>query len=253
MAKKPKKNFYAVKKGFDIKKGEPIINQIYRTWAETEKFVVGINKKDHGVAVEYAGFVTEDEAIEYLADITPKKEGDFIYKKDNDYPNRDILLCTMDGSYSGTLENYSYGLVITYNDDIVHYSMGVGNNEEMRAQRQIGGELLGAMKAIAYAINNGHKKIVIFFDYIGVANHATGFWKLDTNNSKVYHNWVQEKCSKYGLEIIFCKVDAHTGDDFNEIADGLAKLALGIKPNPISIKMGIKYNIPELIAAEEME
>lgn len=62
----------------------------------------------------------------------------------------------MDGSYSGTLENYSYGLVATYSDDLVHCSMCVGNNEEMRSQLQIDGELLGAMKVIAYAINNGH-------------------------------------------------------------------------------------------------
>lgn len=64
----------------------------------------------------------------------------------------------MDGIYSVTLENYSYELVATYSDDLVHCSMCVGNNEEMRSQLQIDGELLGAMKVIAYAINNGHKK-----------------------------------------------------------------------------------------------
>lgn len=47
------------------------------------------------------------------------------------------------------------------------------------------------------------------------------------------------KCLKYRVKIIFCKADAHTGEEFNEIADGVAKLALGIKPDLISIKMGI--------------
>ena len=64
MAKK--KNFYAVKVGFDKETNTVIENQIYQTWAETERVVAGVSKKLHGVSPEYAGFVTRQEAEDFL-------------------------------------------------------------------------------------------------------------------------------------------------------------------------------------------
>jgi len=45
------------------------------------------------------------------------------------------------------------------------------------------------------------------------------------------------------IEVTFCKVDAHTGDDFNELADGFAKLALNIQPDSNFYKFVEKYGI----------
>jgi ribonuclease H-related protein len=45
------------------------------------------------------------------------------------------------------------------------------------------------------------------------------------------------------IHVSFCKVEAHSGDDFNELADGLAKKAVGLQPNPIFFKTLKKYGI----------
>ena len=92
---------------------------------------------------------------------------------------------------------------------------GNGTNEDAIQMRQIGG--------------NKHSKVVIYHDYIGVKNHATGEWKCKNEFSKIYHDWMQDFFNKSPqIDIEFKKVDAHTGDDFNELADGYAKLDVGI-------------------------
>lgn len=45
------------------------------------------------------------------------------------------------------------------------------------------------------------------------------------------------------IKVAFSKVEAHTGNDFNEIADGLAKLAVGLNPNPIFYRMLEKHKL----------
>lgn len=58
--KKQKKNFYAI---YYIGTGE---NTIVKTWAECQK-------KTKGRANKFKGFITEDEARKWLAEIDPKK------------------------------------------------------------------------------------------------------------------------------------------------------------------------------------
>lgn len=242
---KAKKNFYAIKLGYDVEKGQIIENHIATTWTEASKYVVGISKQKHGVAPEYAGFVTKEEADAYL-----EGEKGYYVKGNGDYP-KDALLAYVDGSFSKSLQNYSYGIVYVKDEKVVHAEKGVGNNPDAVSMYQIGGELLGAMRSLLYAKQAGYKNIVIFFDYKGVANHATGVWKRDNDFSENYYQWMQKFMKQNrDITISFCKVDAHTGDEFNEIADGLAKAALNIKPDAISIRYATKHNISYLLEVE---
>jgi ribonuclease H-related protein len=101
-----------------------------------------------------------------------------------------------------------------------------------------------AMKALQYAVQNKEKQVVIFHDYKGVCYHAVGFWKRDNTLSEKYYNWMQTFFEKNSsIKVTFCKVDAHTGDDFNELADGLAKKSVGISPDPIFKNMAIKHRL----------
>lgn len=221
-----KKKFYAIKKGFNVDENVAVENLIVGTWAEASKLVMGISLKVHGVAPEYQSFATEQLAKDYLSADEP-----FIHKSDDTYP-KDCLHCYVDGSFNIEIPNYSYGLVCVQNSRVVECKNGAGKNKEALAMQQIAGELLGAMNALVFAKNNGYKKLVVFFDYKGVAYHATGYWKRDTKFNEEYYQWMQNFFkSNPDIEVIFCKVDAHNGDEFNELADGFAKLALGITPD----------------------
>jgi ribonuclease H-related protein len=233
-----KKNFYAIKKGFNVEKNEVVENLILTTWDEAKVLVQGINEKKHGVTPEYKGFVTIEEAEEFLGADEP-----FLRKSQGTYP-LDALHCYVDGSYSKDIVNYSYGLVCVSNKEVIHTSNGVGKNQEAISMQQIAGELLGCMNAVLYAKKQGYKKVVLFFDYKGVALHATGFWKRDNKFSEDYYQWMQKFfTTNPDIEVIFCKVDAHTGDDFNELADGFAKLALDITPDNKFYKFAKQYGL----------
>ena len=227
-----KKNFYAVKYGVDPDTHETVSNVILKSWAETERLI----KRVPGAT--YSGFFTEDEAKAYIGTGDPLKN-----KAEGNYP-KDCLHCYVDGSFNEGLANYSFALVCVQNGKVVGLDYGQGNNPEAVSMRQIGGELLGAIKALIYAQKNGHKEVVVFHDYKGTAYHATGYWKRDTEFSRIYFDWMQTFFKRYSdVKVHFVKVDAHTGDDFNEIADGLAKKALGIEPNKVFFKVLEKHQL----------
>lgn len=233
-----KKKFYAVKKGFNLETNEAVENLILTSWAETALLVQGINGKKHGVTPEYKGFATLEEAEAFI-----EAEEPFLRKVNGDYPT-DCLHCYVDGSYSKDIRNYSFGLVCVMNQKVIHTDKGVGKNPEAVSMQQVGGELLGSMNALLFAKKQGYKKVVLFFDYKGIALHATGYWKPDNPFSKIYHQWMQTFFSENpDIEVVFCKVDAHTGDDFNELTDGLAKLALGIKPDNKFYRFAEQYGV----------
>ena len=78
-----------------------------------------------------------------------------------------------------------------------------------------------------HALENGLEKIIIYHDYAGIAKWCTGDWKAEKEGTKRYKQYYDSV--KDRLAVRFVKVAAHTGDTYNEMADRLAKDALGIK------------------------
>lgn len=227
--------WYGIRKGYDLNKKEAVFAKIETEWEAAKQLVVGINKSVHGVSPEYKSFKNEKDALAYI------KSKDYLVKGEDELPV-DAIHCYVDGSSSAELNNYSCGIVYVLDGKILHLEKTAGKNKEAAAMQQIGGELLGAMKAMTYAKSVNAQDIIIFFDYKGVALHALGVWERSNEFSKVYYDW----CQKFFREnpqmrVQFCKVDAHTGDDFNEIADGLAKQALDIRPDKIFFEMMRKH------------
>ena len=68
---------------------------------------------------------------------------------------------------------------------------------------------------------------MIYYDYMGIEKWAIGEWKANKKLTQYY----ADKMAKYRklLPIVFMKVEAHTGDFYNEQADQLAKKAVGIE------------------------
>lgn len=231
------KKVYAIKKGVHPTTGKEVKNIILdKSWAEVEQYIKGVQ------GALFKSFKSKKEAEAYLKDkSSDKEEKDELSSLSH---KKDVLYCYVDGSYNKDIPNYGYGLVSVVNGWVKHTDKGAGTNSSAIEMFQVGGELLGAMKALMYAKNNNHRHVVIYHDYLGVGKHATGEWKRKTAFSKVYYEWMQNFFqSNPKIKIEFKKVKAHVGDDFNELADGLAKLSVAIKPAPVFYEMVDKHRL----------
>ncbi|MFF2532309.1 viroplasmin family protein [Brevibacillus sp. NPDC058079] len=225
------KKLYAIKYGQDPVTKKSIGGIILSSWAEAEPIIKGVK------GAEYKSFTNRPEAEAYL-------QGESSSVAVNLEMQPDVLYCYVDGSFNKDIPNYSFGLCCVLNQKVIHTDNGIGKNPDAIEMQQVGGELLGAITALLYAKSHSLNKVVILHDYNGVANHATGTWKRVNDFSKTYYDWMQNFFKNNpGMTVNFMKVTAHAGNDFNEIADGLAKLAVGIKPDPIFYRMLEKHAV----------
>lgn len=209
------KKVYAIKEGFDFSNNHKIENKIVNTWAECLKYVKGVK------GAKYKSFEDINSANQYLS------EGSKLLKKGEDSYPEDCLHIYVDGSYNINTEKYSYGIVAVRNNVVEYIDSASAKDNSQRNIRQIAGELEGAVKGVEYALSKDDKKVVIFHDYEGICHHATGFWERREESSAEYYKKMNELMSR-GIEVIFVKVDSHTGDLFNELVDEKCKEKLSV-------------------------
>ena len=197
-----KKKVYAVRKGKTT--------GLFYSWSECEAAVTGYP------GAEYKGFLTEDEAKEYLGYKTSKED-----KKEELR-----LIAYVDGSFDAAIGKYAFGCVILTPDGDIIKESGNGDNPESLAIRNVAGEMLGAMTAVRWAIQNGYDNLELRYDYEGIEKWATGVWKAKNTLTQKYAEYMQRQQNH--IKISFRKVKAHSGDYYNEEADKLAKEALKI-------------------------
>lgn len=97
--------------------------------------------------------------------------------------------------------------------------------------KQIAGEVEGAVQAIDYAIRHNAKSLVIRHDYEGVGQWAGRKWKANDPDAKRIQVWTDYAKQK-GLELKFVWVRAHNGNPGNERADELAGKATRLPVTP---------------------
>lgn len=193
--------FYAVKEG--RKPG------IYYTWDECKEQVNGYS------GAVYKSFTTEEEAKVFIGKEVKKASDDL------------GLLAYVDGSFNIKTKEYGYGCVLIEGQQVIKQLLGKGNQPDYASMRNVSGEILGCLKAIQYAIDHHYESICIYYDYEGIEKWATGLWKANKEQTQNYVKTIQEM--KKEIDIYFQKVLAHSGDYYNEVADSLAKKAVGIK------------------------
>ncbi len=134
------------------------------------------------------------------------------------------LVAYVDGSYDQSTQCFSYGMVILENGEEKAFNKSFFSDSSLRSMRNVAGEIMGARAAIEYAIKNNKKRLIIRYDYDGIANWPLGKWSANKEATKSYVKFVREAAQK--VQITFEKIKAHSGDKYNDYADKLAKQAL---------------------------
>lgn len=112
-----------------------------------------------------------------------------------------------------------YAAIILEGDTPVAKLYGRVPNASTDETRQVAGELYAVGFAVNWLKKNGITSASIYYDYRGIEDWATGAWKAKKDLTQRYQKFIRS-C---GVKIRFVKVDAHTGNYWNEMADRLAK------------------------------
>ena len=134
------------------------------------------------------------------------------------------MVCYVDGSWRPSYPTRVGSAVIIVDGDKTEELFFSKEDLELSKQRNVGGELRASMVAIKTAIDRGYDKVQINYDYEGIEKWCIGVWKTKNKYTKAYKEYCQEMM-KY-IKIEFIKVDAHSGDYYNELADFYAKKSL---------------------------
>ena len=134
----------------------------------------------------------------------------------------------VDGSYDVSREESGFGAIIVEADGTEHIlSKGFTRadaGEEFIHTRNVAAELQGVMEAVSWAVSHDKTKITVFYDYTGIEEWAMGRWQAKNSIPQGYVQFIFEKRSQIHIE--FVKVPAHSGVEYNERADALARQAI---------------------------
>lgn len=195
------KKFYAVKEG--IKTG------IFTSWDEASKYVTSVT------GAVYKGFNNLSDAKAYLAD----NEGESV-----ETTGENTLTAYVDGSF-GSGDNFGCGVVLIKNGKVIHTISEKRVDPELAKMNNVAGEITAAMIAMEYALKGGYTAITIYHDYKGVADWCTGEWKATKPGTKAYKDFYNNVTKK--IDVKFVKVAGHSGNKYNDLADELARDAIG--------------------------
>lgn len=221
------------KKYYAVHKGQPPAPVIIEDW-------ILCKEKIHNFpGAQYKSFKTKEAAIAYLAmkegveplvfaaDHPELAEGiqmallenkeDLIYNR----PKETEVDLYVDGSFQEGIAAYGYGCVLVRDGEVIDSFFGFGSKKDAVALRNVSGEMLGAVEGLKKVYSLGYKSVSLHFDYQGIESWAIGEWKRNNIHTAAYHEYMKKVRRK--IQIAFVKVQAHSGNKWNEMADVLAK------------------------------
>lgn len=221
-----KKKYYAVRCG--VKPG------IYETWAECEAQTKGFSGAQFhsfgSVAEAEKYMIGEQNVIAGSTNSESKASAEQINEEVEEELrglSEDEVIAFVDGSYSSTEQKSGFGVIIIDNKGI-QTSLYKAFTKQLSADflelRNVAAELEGVKEAIKWAIAYKKTRIKIYYDYEGIEKWADGSWRAKKDITRQYVTFLKEKCAL--ITIDFCKVPAHSGIEYNEMADKLAKNSL---------------------------
>lgn len=198
--------YYAVRNG---REG----NKIYDTWQECQKNI------EHVRNVRFKRFGKKSDALDFIKDETDDENGTTPIDTHK-------AVAYVDGSFNIHTNEFACGVVILHDNKETRLSMKF-ENPVMAKLRNVAGEIKGALMAIDWALRNDVKSIDIYYDYQGIGAWPDGQWQANVPETQAYVYEIAKARMK--MEIDFVKVKGHSGNKYNDVADRLAKDALGIK------------------------
>ena len=201
---------------------------IYNSWDDCKAQTDGFPN------ATYKSFKTAAEAAEFMGwGETSKKQatineaiGNKTSEVSNSTTENDLEnVAYVDGSFNVATGEFSYGVVMFHNGQEHTFSKSF-SDPELASMRNVAGEIKGAEAAMEYAYKNGMTTLTIYHDYEGISKWPLRLWAANKEGTKAYQKYYDE-IKKY-VDIKFVKVKGHSGDKYNDLADKLAKEALGI-------------------------
>ena len=131
----------------------------------------------------------------------------------------------MDGSFDVRTGKFGCGVVILYKGEVITLKHGYDDPASAEL-RNVAGEVMGAVNAIRYCQEHDIDEVYIYHDYNGIGKWGDDEWKANLPLTRKYKQFVAD--ARKNMKIVFIKVEAHTGVKYNEMADRLAKDAIGL-------------------------
>lgn len=198
------KKFYAVRIGRDGA-------GIYDTWDQCRAQV-------HGVAgAVYKSFPTREQAEAFI--------GGGEEDKGPNAGHWDGAVAYVDGSFDKESGDFACGAVLFLDGEELTFSERF-TDRELAAMHNVAGEIMGALTVIRYCLEHKVDAIEIHHDYEGVGRWADGSWKANKPGTQRYA--AECRAAAQSMKLKFVKVKGHSGDKYNDMADALARKALGL-------------------------
>ncbi len=200
------KKYYAVRIGRDGA-------GVYDTWEECRAQV-------HGVAgAVYKSFPAREEAEAFVSG------GEAAGSDNNGRGGGEWAKAYVDGSFDKSTGDFSCGAVLFLDGEEVTFSRRF-TDPELSSMHNVAGEIMGALTVIRYCLEHHIKALEIHHDYEGVGRWADGSWKANKPGTKSYA--AECRAAMEHMKLRFVKVKGHSGDKYNDMADSLAREALGL-------------------------
>lgn len=191
---------------------------VFDTWAECQRQTTGFS------GAEFKSFTTREGAEAYLAG----EDGEDVFTESQGteaLEGEGTMTAYVDGSFDKLSGDFSCGMVVLYQGQEKLFCHRFCDRE-LAQMHNVAGEIKGAEAAMRFAVANQIKRLVIYHDYEGIAKWCNGAWKANKEGTKAYQAYYKSIRSMLNIE--FVKVKGHSNDHYNDMADALAKQALGL-------------------------
>lgn len=207
-----KRKFYAVHTGR--------VPGVYDNWDDCKAQVDGFT------GAKYKSFSTEAEAQNFVnGNVQQQSETQSVNVDADTYIDLPDVYSFVDGSFNPDTGVYGYGGFLCVEGKKIPI-MGHDNKADMSSMRNVAGEISGAMVAVKKAEELNLREMTILYDYRGIEEWALGRWRANKQGTVDYVDFMNS--DKRKVQLKFQHVKGHTGIEGNEIADVMAKTAVGI-------------------------
>ncbi|MFN3412079.1 MAG: RNase H family protein, partial [Exilispira sp.] len=130
----------------------------------------------------------------------------------------------IDGSFNKETKKAGWAFCIVKDYQIIYEESNICD-QFLDNTRQVIAEIYALYKAILWLTNNKYNEAEVYYDYSGVENWMTERWKVKNKEIESIIIKIKDQIEENKLKLKFVKVDAHSGDYYNEYVDKLARKA----------------------------